>query len=513
MASRRFFYASLGILVLSISLAVVFGTAERPAAAAEELDVGLAEKLQEEFAAVAAKVNPTVVSIDVTAPATVRRWRFRRPGDLGFPTPPGFEEFFESPYRRRRPRPGPGEPEGEAPVRRGVGSGVIIDAAGGYVLTNNHVVARAKEIGVTLIDGTRVAAEIVGTDPRTDLAVIRIEAKGLKEIEWGDSDKLKVGHWVLAFGQPEGLRYTVTRGIVSAKGRANLGIIGRPGGITAYEDFIQTDAAINPGNSGGPLTNIRGRLVGINTAIAIRGAPSFLGIGFAVPSNMAREVSRQLIEAGEVVRGWLGVSIADFEDLHAKVRKPYGKDVKGAFIGGVEPGQPAEEAGIKAGDVIVSYGGKKVTDSSVLRSMVADTPVGDRVAVEVLRIVDDEPGKVAVTVEIAKQPADLAEATGAVGVLSSDVGISVQTLTGEMARAFGYGDETGAVVTEIKEGSRAAAADIRPGDLIKEVRYKGEVLEIESARDFAAALSKVPKEQGFVVTRKRGGKAKFVAIK
>ena len=522
MREKRFFYVSLAVLCLSLAFAVVFQSLERPAVAGERtVSSPLAEQLQNEFSAVAAKVNPTVVAIDVAK--EVPRGQLRIP--FRFP----FEDFFDMPgapwgqprrqqpqqQQRRQPQ------QGEVPKMRGAGSGVIIDADEGYILTNNHVVGEADEISVTLIDGRKVPGKLVGADPRTDIAVVQIEAEGLQAIEWGDSDKLEVGHWVLAFGQPEGLRYTVTTGIVSAKGRVNLGIIGAPGGITGYEDFIQTDAAINPGNSGGPLTNVNGELVGINTAIATAGIPAFMGIGFAVPANLAQRVADQLIEKGEVVRGWLGVSIGDFKDTqddalkeiagHAK--DDYGDLASGVLVAAVQAGQPAEKAGLRAGDVIIGYNGLAIENVNELRALVADTVPGKTVAVKFVRIEDGEPVEKSLEVEIAKQPEDLSLATAAPGVVDTGVGMSVQTLTPEMADAFEYGVDAGAVVTEVEEGSRAAEADIRPGDVITEVRYRGEATQIQSAGDLEKVLSAIPAGESFVVARNRAGRTMFVTVK
>jgi serine protease Do len=402
---------------------------------------------------------------------------------------------------------------------RGAGSGVIIDAANGHIITNNHVIEGVDEINVMLHNNkVQHKATLVGADPRTDLAVVKIEAEGLNEIEWGDSDELQVGHWVLAFGQPEGFRGTVTKGIVSAKGRVNLGIIGAPGGITGYEDFIQTDAAINPGNSGGALTDIHGRLVGINSAIATRGAPQFMGIGLAIPSNMARAVTEQLIDKGEVTRGWLGVVIGDFaeapeeemEKTFGHGKKDYGELKGGALVAAVEPGQPAEKAGMKPGDVITGYDGNEVVNSLELRRRVAETAIGRKVKVALVRIVEGKPEKVTAEVTIAKQPKDLAAATAAAGVTATDVGLSVQTVTPEMAKAFGV--EGGAVVADVKADSRAAKSDIRRGDVITEVRYKGRVREVKTDDDFTAAIAGIPDGDSFVVTRIRRGRAKFVTI-
>ncbi len=518
MKERRFFYFLLGLLVLSIAFAVVFQSMDRRAIAADKpVASGLSEELQNEFAAVVEKVNPSVVSIYVTK--TVQTPELQPFWDFDMQIPPELREYFGFPQPElRSPRQRQRSPQ-QMPKQRGAGSGVIIDGENGCILTNNHVVEGAEDMTIVLQnDRTKYKATLVGADPRTDLAVVQIDAKDLKQIEWGDSDNLKVGHIVLAFGQPEGFRGTVTQGIVSAKGRANLGIIGAPGGISGYEDFIQTDAAINPGNSGGALVDIHGQLVGLNTAIATNGTPQFMGIGFAIPSNMARMIAEQLIERGEVTRGWLGVSIGDFGDIDDDIfkqrtgheKKEYGEAKAGAFVDGVEPGQPAEKAGIKAGDLITKYDGKEVPNSTELRRLVAETAVDRKVKIELVRIVDGKPRTETLEVTIGKQPKDLAAATAGAGITTTDIGLSVQTITEEMAGAFGV--EAGVVVTDVKAESRAGKSDIKRGDVITEVRYKGDAHEIKSADDFTAALSSVPSGESFVVTRIRSGVAKFVTI-
>ncbi len=520
MNARRIFYAALIALAVSAALALSLPAASKSAAAASEpVKASVAEQLQEEFAQVAASVKATVVNIDIAKPVEgVQRIGQGDWPDFAFP--PDIQRFFDSPSPQNQPRRrgrAPSEPQ-EAPQMKGMGSGVIIDAKNGYVLTNNHVVDGATDIGVTLVDGKRYEATLVGADPRTDLAVLQIKAEGLQEIQWGDSDKLQVGHWVLAFGQPEGLEYTVTKGIVSAKGRVDLGIIGAPGGINAYEDFIQTDAAINPGNSGGPLTDIHGSLVGINSAIATHGAPQFAGIAFAIPSNLAHKITASLIENGEVVRGWVGIEIANMSDKDSfppkdKERAAAYGDATGVYVAMVVPGQPAETAGIKDGDLLVTLNGKNVEDSRKLRLIVADMPVGSTIKAELLRLVDGKTEKVSVDIEIAKQPKNLADAQGEGGVVQTDIGLTVQTLTPAFAESFGYGEgEKGVVVTEVAPGSRAEKADIEPGDLITQITYKGGQTSVESADDFNAAVSKVPKSESFVVLRKRQGQTKFVKI-
>ena len=507
---------------------------------------GLAEQLQDEFSAIAEKVKPTVVYVDVTRPLDMPQgYQFYEREGPDSVIPPQFREF--SPFREpgqwrewnfspnpQAPRARPHPRSEQMPKAHGVGSGVIIDARNGYVLTNNHVVEGASEIGVTLYNDNRYTAKVKGTDPRTDLAVIKIDAEGLREIQWGDSDALEVGHWVMAFGQPEGLKYTVTKGIVSAKGRVNLNIIGSQDEIGGYEDFIQTDAAINPGNSGGPLTNIRGELVGINTAIATQGIPQWGGIGFAIPSNLARRVAEQLIEKGEVTRGYIGAALMDLvakpdrgidtkeirdprqREAVAKQQellKKAGADVKGAYIAEVLKGLPAEAAGIKAGDVITKFEGKPIEDRAMLRNLVAQTKVGSKVNLELLRLDGDKVEPVSVKVEIAEQPKVAGAEAAPEAVVSGELGLAVQTLTPQIAEDLGYDkDEKGAVVTGVARDSRARKAGLRVDDLITQIKLKGKETKVESAEDFEKAISQIGGKESFSVLVKRGEQSMYVKI-
>ena len=299
---------------------------------------------------VATRARPAVVNISTTVTS-----KDRSPMRSPFFDDPFFRRFFGEEFEHRF------QPE-ELPRQRGTGSGVIV-SPDGYIITNNHVVEAGDEIQVMLSDKRNFKAEIVGTDPKTDLALLKIEADDLPVLPWGNSRDLQVGEIVMAVGSPFGLNQTVTMGIVSAVGRANVGIVD-------YEDFIQTDAAINPGNSGGALVNLKGELIGINTAIFSRSG-GYMGIGFAIPSNMAKSIQASLIEHGKVVRGWLGVSIQDLTpDLQEQFDSP---DVRGALVSEVVDDSPAEEAGIQRGDIIRQYDSETVTDTRHLRSLVAES--------------------------------------------------------------------------------------------------------------------------------------------
>lgn len=335
--------ASVLALLLLRPLHAQVGAADDQAAQAS------ARELSQAFAAVARTVKPAVVNISTTTviPGRVSPWLREFFG-------PGFGDLLRPPDREVH----------------SLGSGCLISAEG-HIVTNNHVVAGAQQITVTLADERELAGTIVGCDPATDLAVVRIDATGLPWLRWGDSDALQVGEWVLAVGSPFGLSHTVTAGIISAKGRSETGIAG-------YEDLIQTDAAINPGNSGGPLVNLAAELVGINTAIASQSGGS-VGIGFAVPSALARNVARQLIANGEVVRGWIGVLP---RELSPELVKRYGLGTNtGVFVEGVYRAGPAGRAGILPGTVITRWGDVPVTSVSQLAHLVAQTPVGTTVTV------------------------------------------------------------------------------------------------------------------------------------
>ncbi len=344
---------------------------------------------------------------------------------------------------------------------RALGSGVIVDKESGYVLTNNHVVENMDEITVKLIDKREFEAEVVGTDPKSDLAIIRIEAFDLIAVDLGDSDKLRVGEWVLAIGSPftENLSHTVTAGIVSALGRSNI-ISG-----DNYEDFIQTDTAINPGNSGGALVNLDGALIGINTAIATGGFErSNRGVGFAIPVNMARKVMDDLINEGRVIRSWLGVYIQDLDDATARAM---GLDTRdGALIGDVVNNSPAEKSGIEIGDIITTFDGKNITGSANLKNIVSSSKPDKRYTVELLR--DGKKKKYYITLEeLPENPRTLARVESEI---ESELGFQVEDVTSNLLREYEIDEDVvGVVVTNIDRRSEAFSAGLRPGDVITRV--------------------------------------------
>lgn len=398
-----------------------------------------------------------------------------------------FDDFFD----KFLPK---GPPKGEYKTQS-LGSGVIVKVDGkkGYILTNNHVVADMDELKVKLSDKREFNGEVVGTDEQTDLAVIKIEGENLKAAKMGDSEILRQGQWAIAIGNPFGLTHTVSLGVVSAIGRSGVG-------IANYENFIQTDAAINPGNSGGPLVNIDGEIIGINTAIFTRSG-GYQGIGFAIPVNMAKAVLRDLIDKGKVTRGWLGVAI---QDVDASLAEQFGVEVtEGVLISDVQDGSPAKEAGFERGDIVIEYGNKKISDVNRLRNIVAQTKVGEKVKVKVLR---KEKEKI-LTVKIGEQPSDMF-ASGKPSIGNS-LGLSVQDLTDELARSFGFENESGVVITAVEPGSPAAETDIKEGDLIKEVNRE----KINNINEFQDALKNIGKGKDILLLIRRGMHTRFVIIK
>jgi Do/DeqQ family serine protease len=432
--------------------------------------------LEDAFVSVADRATPSVVNVNV---------RMKREAAENPPSPETEERFreffgpelFERFFRRRPPRE-----EGRA-----TGSGVIVDARG-YILTNNHVVENATEIEVRLSDDRKFKATLVGRDARTDLAVLKLEDPGgpLPVAELGDSDRIRVGQWAVAIGNPFGLDRTVTVGIISATGRTHVG-------VATYEAFIQTDASINPGNSGGPLLNLDGRVVGINTAIVSSGQ----GIGFAIPINMARDIMTQLIARGRVVRGWLGVVI---QDLTPELSASFGvKGDAGVLVADVMKGSPAEAAGLKPGDVIVDFAGSPIKDVPDLQKRVAGVEPGRPTPLVVMR---DHKG-VNLDVKIGEQPGDDAD-TG-----DDILGLSVEPLTPETARQNRLSARGGLLVTDVTPGSPGAAAGIKPGDAILEVNRRP-VNDADALKQAVSALK--PGESVPVYLQRGGGSNEYVML-
>ena len=440
---------------------------------------------EQTFVEISKSVTPAVVNISTTR---VIKGGEEAPG-LPFDDP-----FFRRFFGDEAPRRGPPRDR----RAQSLGSGVIVDP-NGLIITNNHVVEKADEIKVVLGDKREFKGKLIGSDPKTDLAVIQIDAKDLPTVSWGDSDKLQVGEYVLAIGNPFGLNQTVTMGIVSAVGRANVG-------IADYEDFIQTDAAINPGNSGGAMVNTHGELVGINTAIFTQSG-GYMGIGFAVPSNMSKTIMESLVKGGKVVRGWLGVSI---QEVSPQLAKEFGlKDPKGALVSDVLPNSPAEKAGFKRGDVIVQYNGQTIENSTQLRNLVAKTGVGTKAKVVVVR--DKKEKTLDQTIE--EQPSDMARNENTEkseeGSSTALTGIEVRNLTPEIARQLGLNrSDKGVVITRIEPGSVAEEMGLQRGDLIVEVNRK----PIRNTDDYDDLLSKIKKDEAVLLLINRQGRTMFVTI-
>ena len=436
------------------------------------------------FVEISKRVTPAVVNI-----STTKTMKGMEKGRL-FPffQDPFFRRFFGDEFFR----------EHEMPRKRkeqSLGSGVIV-SDDGYIVTNNHVVEGADEIKVVLSDRKEFVGKVVGADPKTDLAIVKIKASDLPAIVWGDSDQIEVGEFVLAIGSPFGLNQTVTSGIISAKGRANVG-------IADYEDFIQTDAAINPGNSGGALVNIRGELIGINTAIFTRSG-GYMGIGFAVPSNMAKSVMDSLVKEGRVTRGWLGVYIQDITPELAKQFK-LGNN-RGALISDVMEGSPADKAGLQRGDIILQYNGKEVENNSHLRNIVSQTQVGKTIDIKISRDGRTELLKVV----IGELPAEIAKGEsgegGADGIFQ---GLTVQNLTSELKERLDIPEKIrGIVVTGVDADSPAGEFGLKLGDVIMQINRK----DIKTLKDFNKAADEIKKGDGVLILVYREGMTIYITL-
>ncbi len=475
-------------ILLALALVALMAGGGRPAAAQDAVSM-----IPSDFSGLAEKVRPGVVNIRTVKTlkegGPVFRHFFGGPGGPGGPggrSPFGgrdpFREFF-GPFLEQ-------DPQREF-KQRSLGSGFILDRDG-YIVTNNHVIEGADQIKVRLSNDQEYDAKVVGRDENTDLALIQIEnVKDLAPLPLGDAEALKVGTWVVAVGSPFGLEQTVTAGIVSAKGR----IIGSG----PYDDFIQTDASINPGNSGGPLVNLKGEVVGINTAIIASGQ----GIGFAIPINMAREIVAQLKESGQVTRGWLGVGIQNLTPELAEYYKI--KETRGVLVVKVYEGDPAARAGIQVNDIIVAINGQPLETSHELSRRIAALPVGEKARVELIR----QGQRRTVEVTLARRDeARLAEGE-TVETEDRDLGMRLGRLDEQTARRLGYDrDERGALVTDLDPEGRAAQAGMRPGDLIKELNHH----LVASPEDFGQALAKLGQAESLELLVKRRG-AGFVVIK
>ena len=442
------------------------------------------KQFSDQFADIAEKANPTVVTILTEKKVDLSRLHGQLPQDNDF------FKFFAPRMPRQR------EYKSTA-----LGSGVIVNSRKGYVITNNHVVDDMDEITVRLLDKTEYKATVVGRDPKSDLAVLQIDARGLTDLDFGNSDKLRVGEWVIAVGSPfsANLSHTVTAGIVSAKGKGNI-IQG-----DVYEDFIQTDAAINPGNSGGALLNSAGDLIGINTAIYTNSFDrSNKGVGFAIPSNMVKRVMADLIEHGKVLRSWIGVQIQPLDNASASAMGLKSPD--GALVSDVVKDGPAKKAGLKTGDVIIEFNHVQVKNVDHLRNTVSASKPNKRYDLIVIR--DSRKKTLKVTLE--EMPGDDALATvSRPPAQTNELGIQVSSLSQSVIREYDISKgEEGVIVIAVVEGSIAAEAGIRIGDLITRVGTK----KCNSPRGFAALIKETQKKNMIMLHMKRDGVARYMTL-
>lgn len=454
-----------------------------------------AQELSGVFEQVAKTITPSVVNIVSTQNVKVPVNRQRGPGGPNDPFFDPFKDFFGDDFWDRfgnGPNGGGGGPD--AGKQQGLGTGVLVDDKG-HILTNNHVVENADEIKVTFHDKKTLKAKIIGTDPRTDLAVIQVQGRtDFEPAKLGDSDKLKIGEWVIAAGNPFGLDNTITAGIVSAKGRSLMG-------GTQFEDFIQTDAAINPGNSGGPLVNLNGEVVGINTAIFSRSG-GYMGIGFAIPISMARNVMNSLLENGKVTRGWLGVAIQNLTDDLAS-SFDY-KGIKGALVGDVTKDSPADKAGVEAGDIVTKFNDTPIEDVNHLRNLVASTKPDSKVDLEVVRNGEKKTYRIKVgELENEAQVEKPAEEE------KNELGLSLQNLTPDMAKQLGVKTENGVVVTNVNPYSLAARAGLQPRDVIVSVGSKA----VNNVNEFKKLIDKEDIKKGVRLRVETQGFQRFVFLR
>ena len=430
-----------------------------------------------DFATLAKRVGPSVVNVSTTQ---VRKAAADVPSPFDGDDP--MSQFWQRFFGGRIPR--------GSQRQMGLGSGFIIDR-NGTILTNYHVVDGAQKISVTLSDGKSYDAKVIGKDQKTDIAVIKIDAgQDLPAVTLGDSDRLDVGEWVMAIGNPFGLDHTVTSGIVSAKGRQI--------GAGPYDNFIQTDASINPGNSGGPLINLRGEVVGITTAIYSQSGGN-IGIGFAIPTNSIKEVLPQLKDKGRVVRGYLGTTV---QKITPEIADSLGvKQQRGALVADVVRGSPAERAGIKTGDIITEFNSKEVKDSTELPGLVARVAPGTGTSVKVLR--DGKEMTLAITV------GEMKDTEVAASGQQGELGLAVQPVTPEVAQSLGLDRAEGLVITEVKPGSAADDAGLREGDLITQINRR----PVKNLADYNREMAQSKKGQSVLLLVRRGDASVFLALK
>ncbi len=476
-------YSNLSLIALTCA-ALLSAPQAYAKAVAQETCICSPEQTSKAFTAVAKKATPAVVFIKVQSNTPDQDesgypYGYQNPYD--FNGDDFFNRFFGMPYRGQPQKPQP---------QLSQGSGFIV-SADGYIMTNAHVVKGADKITAVLNDGRELDATLIGTDPQTDVAVIKIEGKDFSYLAFGDSEELDIGEWVVAIGSPFQLEASVTVGVVSAKGRQNLK-------ITDFEDFIQTDAAINPGNSGGPLLSLKGEVIGINTAIVSRSG-GYMGIGFAIPSNMAKNIMAQIIDKGSVTRGFLGVSLQPVDkDIADAFNLP---KPEGALISEVVKDSPADKAGLKQGDIIIEFNKQAVKSLQSFRNEVSLMSPGSTLNLKINR-----KGQI---VNVPVQLGTSNNATLSSGSLSQKLGMELDNLTPELSKQLGYTQrEEGVVITKVKPGSAAATAGLRPGFLIQAVNHK----KVSSLDEFNEALGQ-PENKRILLLVRQGNATKFYSIK
>lgn len=482
---RKKIYSSVVFIIIGIVTGLVISSfynfqphsfAESPKIS--EDSVNFLTKTGQAMAEVTAAVKPAIVNISTTRTVKVSG------GMDPFGDDPFFRRFFGERFGNQR------QPKEHRSA--GLGSGVIV-SPDGYIITNYHVVKDADEIKVLLSDKREFKGRVIGSDPKTEISVVKIDSAGLPTIPWGDSGKLQVGEVVLAVGNPYGLNQTVTMGIVSALGRANVG-------IADYEDFIQTDAAINPGNSGGAMVNVRGELVGINTAI-FSTSGGYQGIGFAIPSNMVKSVMGSLIREGKVIRGWLGVSI---QTMTPDLAKQFNlKEEKGALVGDVVENSPAEKAGITRGDVIISYNGTRINEPNELRNIVANTLPGEKRNIKVVR----ENKEMTIPVVIGELPAGMQQVT--TGEYQNALrGVGVQDITPDISKKLRIPERIrGVIINDVDEESPAAGV-LSPGDVVQEINRE----KIKDLNDYQEIVPKIKRGEDVLLLIYRRGSSLFITL-
>jgi len=465
-----------GLLVLVLSAIGANTLLERGAEAPQAARTSGAIDLSRGFGAVSHQVEGAIVNIRaeqvVHSASDPREELFRR--------------FFGDEFGSQVPRDR---------TQKSLGSGFIADPAG-FVLTNNHVVENASRIKVKLSDGRLLDAKVVGTDPQTDLAVIKINGSKLATLPLGDSSKVDIGDWVMAFGSPFGFEKTMTVGVISAKGRVI--------GAGNYDDFLQTDAAINPGNSGGPLVNLRGEAIGINTMIVSQSG-GFSGVGFAIPSTLAQGIFGQLVKSGKVTRGWLGVTV---QPLTPELAKSFGvqEGKGGVLVADVEPGSPAAAAGLRSGDVILDYNGRRLESGRDLSFAVADSKVGVPSKLRILR----QGQEMTIEAKVGQRPEETTELPRAEPETPEQgkLGIAVEAMTQDRARQLGLSTTDGALITEVRAGSPAEEGGVAPGDVVREINRT----PVRRVQDLVGAIRNLKSGSTVLLKLERQGRMRYVAF-